>query len=356
LKNSWIFLFIALPYFLNAQFLSTKGQLWIGGLKGNNAPTNQSSLEMSIGYIPTASFYKDMNNDMLFDAELAYKAEQYYSGDLLLLDNFEPHRVWMRFSSQRMEARIGLQKITFGPAQMLRSLSWFDSFDLKDPTGQTDGVDAFRFQWFPSNSFSVWSWIVRNEQRAVSFGWRGELSSHMGEWGITVHHDPTDTLQMIGQTGAWFDQRHNRVALDFRYDGLMGFWNENALIFSKGKNITLATIGADYTLPVASGILIMTESMLINSSQKNSDRVYTAFMASVPLGMIHQIMFITQLDWEEEKIYNYLRWSATYDRYSLNFIASISPKRSAYKAKDYLLSKTAAGFGTNFQLMFIYNY
>jgi len=356
MKNGWIFLFIALPYLLSAQSLSTKGQLWFGALKGNNAPSNQSSLEMSIGYIPTISFYKDMHNDRLFDVELAYRAEQYYSGESLLLDSFEPHRVWMRFSNQKTEIRLGLQKITFGPAQMLRSLSWFDSFNLKDPTGQTDGVDAFRLQWFPSNSFSIWSWLVRNEQSVVSYGGRGEFSTHIGEWGITVHHDPTDALHIIGQTGAWFDQRHNRVALDFRYDGLVGLWNESALIFSKSRNIMLVTIGADYTLPVASGILIMTESMLINSSQKNSDRVYTAFMASVPLGMIHQIMFITQLDWEEEKIYNYLRWSATYDRYSLNLIASISPKRSAYKEIDYLLPKTAAGFGTNFQLMFIYNY
>ncbi len=351
-----MFLFIALPYFLIAQSLSTKGQLWIGGLNGNNTPANQPSLEMSIGYIPTVSFYNDMHNDRLFDVELAYRVEQYYSGNSLLLYNFEPHRLWMRFSNQTIEARLGLQKITFGPAQMLRSLSWFDSFDMKDPTGQTDGVDALRLQWFPSNSFAIWSWIVRNEQGVVSYGGRGEFSTHIGEWGITVHHDPTDTLQMIGQTGTWFDQRHNRMALDFRYDGIIGLWNENALIFSKGKNIMLVTIGADFTLPVASGILIMTESILTNSSNKNSDRVYTAFMASMPLGMIHQVMFIAQLDWKEEKKYNYLRWSATYDRYSLNFIASISPKRSAYKAIDYLLPKTAAGFGTNFQLMFIYNY
>ena len=356
MKKTWPLFICMLPCLVSAQSLTTRGQLWIGGLNGNDEPENQSSFETSIGYIPTLSLFKDIPRDRLLDIELAYRFEQYYSGDSLILDGFDPHRAWVRFSSQTIEARLGLQKITFGPAQILRSLSWFDTIDLKDPTGQTDGVDAFRLRWYPSNSLALWIWAVQNEHGDVSYGGRGELSTHLGEWGITVHHDTADSSQSIGQTGSWIDQVHTRTALDFRYDGFLGLWNESVLIFSEDYNITLVTVGADYTVPISTGILLTSESMLISESQNNVDHIYTAFMASMPLGIVHQLMFITQRDWEEEKNYNYLRWSATYDQYSLNFIASISPKRSAYNAQDFLLPNTAAGFGTNFQFMFIYNH
>jgi hypothetical protein len=72
--------------------------------------------------------------------------------------------------------------------------------------------------------------------------------------------------------------------------------------------------------------------------------------------MINQLMFITQVDWEEEHAYHYIRWSATYDRFSLNFIMSSNPKRKEYSIPAEYLPKTVAGFGSNFQFMFIYNH
>ncbi len=339
-----------------ASSFSAKGQFWISGLYGTDASIDQSSFESSIGYIPTISVFKGLSNDRLFDIEWAYRVEQYYSGDSLLFENYDPHRVWVRYSSQTIEARFGLQKITFGPAQMLRTLSWFDTIDLKDPTGQTDGVDAFRLRWFPSNSMALWSWAVRDKDEFLSWGGRAEFSTELGEWGLTIHHDPSDSLQLIGQTRAWIDQPHNRIALDFRYDGFMGLWNESTFILSDETEIQMATVGADYTLPIAGGMLLMAESMYISNSQTDTDQLYTAFMSSIPIGMINQLMFITQVDWEEEHAYHYIRWSATYDRFSLNFIVSNSPKRSAYNIPVQELPKTAAGFGTNLQFMFIYNH
>lgn len=339
-----------------ASSFSTKGQFWISGLYGTDASIDQSSFESSIGYIPTISVFKGLSNDRLFDIEWAYRVEQYYSGDSLLFENYDPHRVWVRYSSQTIEARFGLQKITFGPAQMLRTLSWFDTIDLKDPTGQTDGVDAFRLRWFPSNSMALWSWAVRDKDEFLSWGGRAEFSTELGEWGLTIHHDPSDSLQLIGQTRAWIDQSHNRIALDFRYDGFMGLWNESTFILSDETEIQMATVGADYTLPIVGGMLLMAESMYISNSQTDTNQLYTAFMSSIPIGMINQLMFITQVDWEEEHAYHYIRWSATYDRFSLNFIVSNSPKRSAYNIPVQELPKTAAGFGTNLQFMFIYNH
>ena len=357
------FLILAIVYFglnitLYTQSFSMKGQFWASGLTSNDVPNDQSPTESTLGYIPTLSLFKNLSNNQLLDMEWAYRLDRTYSGGSLLYNNESHHRYWVRYSSDKLEARLGLQKIVFGPSQILRSLSWFDTIDLRDPTGQTDGVEAFRLRGFPSNTLSLWSWAINNDQDTLSFGWRVELSTNQGEWGFTYHQDPSKSLQMAGQETIPDFGSHNRLAVDYRYDGFIGFWNESALISSDGSDIIMATVGADYTLPIANGLLVMAEYMSI-SNKSDSDELsqsYTALMASMPLGMVHQLMFISQFDLEENHSYNYLRWSSTYDHYSLNFILSISPKRTDYNISNELLPKSLAGFGTGLQFMFIYNH
>ena len=357
------FLILAVVYFslniiLYAQSFSMKGQFWSSALTNNDVPNDQSSIESTLGYIPTLSLFKNLSASQFIDVEWAYRFDRSYSADSLFNNHENHHRLWIRYSSEKIEARLGLQKIVFGPSQILRTLSWFDTIDLKDPTGQTDGVEAFRLRVFPSNSLSIWSWLINSNQDTISFGGRAELSTGFGEWGVTYHQDPTVTPQTEGQFPVIISGPHQRIALDLRYDGFIGSWMEGAFIFSDNSEIKMVTMGADYTLPIASGILIMTESLTIDQKQNgsNTSQTYSAFMASMPLGMIHQIMLISQLDWDENRAYNYLRWSATYDHYSLNLILSLSPKRSEYNFTEEYLPKTLAGFGAGLQFMFIYNH
>jgi hypothetical protein len=341
---------------ISAQIIATKGQFVLSGLTSNDIPDGSSSIESTIGYIPTFSMMKLLSNNRSMDMEWAYQLDRVYSGDSLLYNNGSHHRYWVRYSSEKLEARLGLQKIAFGPSFVLRSLSWFDTIDLKDPTGQTDGVEAFRLRWVPSNSLSLLSWAINNDQDTLSYGSRAEVSNSLGEWGLTYHQDPSRSLQTIGQIGIPVSGSHNRLAIDYRYDGFIGFWNESALIRSNRSEIIMATVGADYTLPIANGILVMAEYLSI-SNKIDSDELsqsYTAFMATIPLGMVHQFMFISQFDLEESHSYNYLRWSSTYDHYSLNFVLSISPKRAEYL--PIIMPNTLAGFGTGFQFMFIYDH
>jgi len=254
-----------------------------------------------------------------------------------------------------LEMRLGLQKIVFGPSQFLRSLSWFDTFNLADPTGQTDGVDAFRLRWFPNNSLSVWSWAIQ-EKDEMSLGGRAELSNALGEWGLTYHQDAEKHNRTLGQTPVIVSDQNKRIGLDYRFDGFIGFWNESAIVYLDDRELGFMTVGADYTLPIASGILVMTETLYMSNSYTKKDQMLSAIMSSIPIGMINQLMFITQVDWEEEHAYHYIRWSATYDRFSLNFIMSSNPKRKEYSIPAEYLPKTVAGFGSNFQFMFIYNH
>ena len=176
LKIVFIISFFSYPI-VKAQSFSTKGQFWASGLTGNDGPSGQSAFESSMGYIPTFSLSRDLSDFTFFDFEWAYRLDRSYSGDSLVSNHEKNHRLWIRYSSEKVEVRLGLQKIIFGPSQIFRTLSWFDTFDLTDPTGQTDGVDAFRLKWFPSNSLSIWSWTIQNAQDTLSFGGRAELSS-----------------------------------------------------------------------------------------------------------------------------------------------------------------------------------
>ena len=348
-----------------AQPFSLKGQFWGNTLHGNDPPADQSSFVTDLGYIPMLSLSRDLSINRFVDLEWSYRMQyRMYEEDVVFSN--KPYRQWLRYSSDQIEARLGLQKIAFGPAMVLRSLAWFDTIDPKDPTGQTDAVEAFRLRLFPTSSLALWLWSINNDQDTLSYGGRAELSASIGEWGLTYYQDPTKLGQSVGQFPIFISGPHQRAAIDYRYDGYFGFWFEGVGIFADRKQdvelnrFTLFTLGADYTIPVGPGLLIMAETMRINSSstakESSTEQTYTALMASLPINMLHQLMFIAQIDWDNSHMYNYLRWGITYDHFSLNFILSISPKRGDYEIAKEDLPKTVAGFGTGLQFMLIYNH
>ena len=114
------------------------------------------------------SLARNLSNDRFVDLEWGYRTGRVYVGDYAISSNEEPYRLWLRYSSDQIEARLGLQKIAFGPAMVLRSLAWFDTIDPKDPTGQTDAVEAFRLRVFPTSSLALWLWSINNDQDTLS--------------------------------------------------------------------------------------------------------------------------------------------------------------------------------------------
>lgn len=348
------------------QTFSAKGQLWGSTIFGDDPPEERSSFETQLGYIPTISFYQHLNDERLLDMEWAYRLNRVYSGEDLLASAEKPYRGWIRYSTQRVEARLGLQKIAFGPAQFLRPTSWFDTLDLRDPTGQTDGVEAFRLRLFPVSSLALWSWFINSELDTLSYGGRAELSVASGDWGVTLHQDPTNSPQQVGLFPVIMPGPHNRFALDYRYDGFIGFWFEGAALVSDKSDFpgfsryTMATFGGDFTLPLGNGVLLMTETMSIrgtsSKTSENDDQSYSIFMASMPVGLLHQLMAVTQIDWKSERAYYYFRWGVTYDYFSINFLFSVSPKRVDYDLPGTYLPASLAGFGNVLNLMLIYNH
>ena len=172
---------------LNAQSFSIKGQIW----GSSESIVDPSDIMSQLGYIPTFSTYYEWPRGKMIDLEYAYHLQRTYNGSSLVEEHQKLYRGWLRYSTHSIEARLGLQKISFGPAQVLRPLAWFDTIDPKSPMNQTDGVEAFRLKVYPSNSLAFWAWIMKGESDTLSWGGRGELSTNLGEWGFTLHQDPT---------------------------------------------------------------------------------------------------------------------------------------------------------------------
>ncbi len=334
--------------FLSAQPYSIKGQFWGSG----ESVEDQSDIKSQLGYIPIFSAYYELSQDRMIDLEWAYLFGRSYIGDSLQEHHEKAYRGWLRYLTQGIDARLGLQKVSFGPSRLLRPLAWFDTIDPEDPKDQTVGVEAFRLRVFPPNSLVLWSWIMKGKSDTLSYGGRAEISTHIGEWGFTFHQDPIKTSQLIGQYPyqVMIAGPHARVGVDYRYDGLLGFWFEGAGFIAEKQNkfnkirYTLMTLGGDYTLPISTGLLIMSETLLSrewsNQEDASSNQNFSTFMASLSLGMFHKVILISNLDWNKNHTYNYLRWSTTFDSFSINCMVSINPQT----------------IDNSFKLMFIYNH
>ena len=102
----------------------------------------------------------------------------------------------------------------------------------------------------------------------------------------------------------------------------------------------------------------MAETMYIYSKYDNlnNDQNYSVFMTSLPIGIIHSAMHISQFDWSEKKIYHYFQWSSSFNTFGLNLILSINPNRNEYNVPENILPKSLSGFGKAIQLVFTYNH
>ncbi len=335
------------------QQVHLKGQLW-GSITGGDDPADgYEQYSEFLGYIPTLSVTKQLQSGTLLDFEWAHKLSLSYDGnpENEVADFEDFHRLWLRYSSERLEVRLGLQKIAFGPGMVLRPLAWFDTLDPKDPTNQTDGVEALRVRYFMAGNSALWFWLIRRNSSAswtdlntFSPGLRLDATTSYGELGLTFHQD--------GDWAAKNNQR--RIAIDFRFDGFVGLWTEAYVMYlDNTKYSTSYMIGGDYTFPLGQGLLMMTEHSLTRYDRLDVGPV-SSVLVSYPISMFDQAMLILVNDWENKRTYNYLRWSRAYDNLSFNLMLSLNPRRSAYEEAP--LPVALAGFGSSINFMIVYNH
>ena len=260
---------------LQGQGLHLKGQLWGSVTRGNDPAPGRENVEETVGYIPTFSLARQLGPMSVLDLEAAYSLGAVLDGALKDgeddIDRYgKLYRLWGRYATPEFELRLGLQKIAFGPGMVLRPLMWFDTFDLKDPTGQTEGVGALRLKWYPWPNLALWGWAIRPDHPdEASAGGRAEYTFGPGEVALTYHYQQRTDLDFAGRQLLPSDEAENRLALDTRLDWKIGLWSEVMIAQATKKSLwdgeknklQQVMVGGDYTLPWGDGVYVMLEHL-----------------------------------------------------------------------------------------------
>jgi len=346
-----------------SQGFNFNGQIssWGTGIRYQNEWDGNTGIR----YIPQFNYSYLIDTNDFLNTEVLFNT--YYETNFIS-DNyaFKPYRLILRYTTEQTETQLGLQKINFGPAQLLRPLMWFDRIDPRDPLKLTDGVYALRYKYSFLNNSLLWLWclygnnenkgyeLLPTEKNTPEFGGRFQLPAIDGEIAATFHTRKVDATV--------YYYRENLYALDGRWDIGIGIWFESAwqqnisnMAVYKWSRMT--TIGADFTIPEGNGIYIMAEHM--NTSVANSfwhtdqNRQLSAMMITYSFDVFNNIMLQEYYEWHNKNLYQYLQFQRTYDNFIINFALFHYPENGGnlfLNDKNYLL----AGYGL--QLMLIFNY
>lgn len=329
--------------------LSGQASSW---LSVNDSPS--LGLGFGLRYIPSLDLSLCLSPALTLDAEASVNASlsgtasrgaQATSGSSLRL-----YRAWVRLSSARFEARLGLQKINFGSAALLRPLMWFDRLDPRDPLQVTDGVTGLLVRYYFPGNATVWAWALHGNddpkgwetnptaRRTAELGGRLQVPLFKGELGLTYHRRRADLGRGSAPRAILPDPvvPEDRWALDGKWDlaGGAAVWAEGALVRQRRDSLPFPyqrflAAGADTTLPLGNGVHLLAEHLRLEAArgalQKGEGRDLTAASASTPLGLLDRVSAIVFYDWSGRKLYNFLSWQRTLDDWQLFVIGFLNP-------------------------------
>jgi hypothetical protein len=326
-----------------------------------------------IRYIPQVNVSDSLNGTDLLNAEFMVNA--FYSTDFHSDDrNVKAYRAIVRYTTTQTETQLGLQKINFGPAQLLRPLMWFDKTDPRDPLKLTDGVYGLRYKYSFMDNALFWAWCLYGNTETKGYerwatadktpevGGRLQLPLVSGEIGATVH-----TRKAVAGI---LEYREGRYALDGRWDIGIGLWFESVVqkntfdwpqgirtpqLLSEWNRTT--TIGGDYTIPAGNGIYVLAEHMVSSSSSRmlttDTQSQLSALMMTYPVGVLDNLMLQEYFSWSGRSLYHFCQWQRTYDNV---IIAASLFHYPSDGGQLFPQDGTAPAAGYGAQLMVVYNY
>ncbi len=339
--------------------------------------------QFGIRYIPGVNINFYRNGNMLIDSEISATFFSFRDSQNENNESDEKlYRCWLRLSTSRFEARIGLQKINFGSALLLRPLMWFDTIDPRDPLQLTDGVYGLLLRYYFLNNANIWLWglygndnlkgteILYTRDKTVEFGGRIQYPFGHGEIAATYHHRDIDLNKTVRHLlnnppieVNFKPVRENRFAIDGKWDYEIGFWVETAVIhqqfdFLDYRYRNQFNVGMDYTFPIGNGVHALFEYFYLAFSTKiefKNGYDIAAFMVDYPLNIFDHLMGIVYFDQENKNFYNFFSWQRSYDNWSFNTIVFLNPNNRPLSVLQNRES-SSYGLGKGFQFMIIYNY
>jgi hypothetical protein len=337
----------------------------------------------SLRFIPELKFSLALGRGARLDAEAsadAYGSASFLSGaPANTSGDVKPYRAWLRFSTSRFEARVGLQKLNFGSASIFRPLMWFDSLDPRDPLQLTDGVYGLLLRAYTKGNANFWAWglygnedsrgwdLAPPDKKSPEFGGRVQVPLFKGELAATYHRRKAAIDGLVPVMGPPPESPlpvppvpEDRFAVDGKWDIGVGVWLEGALVHQRTALLPApyqraVTFGLDYTFGLGNGLNVMAEHFRLASAVRAFGRgdglSLSAFLLRYPLGLLSEVSGIFYYDWKDRGVYRFLSWKRTTDAVSFSVIVFWNPA----ELRIFQGRPGSASFaGTGFQLLLAY--
>ena len=355
--------------------LRISGQLSLRAGYNHNA-----DLPISTGgrYIPSANYSIMFPGRKLLDFEVSANIYGTYSFNLYETgssnSSISPYRGWIRYSSEQLELRAGLQKINFGSASLLRPLMWFDQMDSRDPLNLTDGVWGLLLRYYFLNNANIWLWglygndaprgfeLIPVNRNIPEFGGRVQVPVSRGEAAISYHHRKADNTGMMIFPEQSPEIPENRLGFDAKLDLKAGIWIEGSWTRKKKNlgrftNQEILNAGIDYTFGIGNGLYMAYEHLMISWDEKPfafSDKTsFSLVTINYPAGLFDRLSAIVYYNWTENRTYNFVSWQRQFDKTMFYLMLYWNPETGQLPAQTGSENLYA---GKGIQLMFVFNH
>jgi len=378
-KPEFIFVFFlfcaGMPLYITGQTtLEFDGQL---SVYGNWGPDGDMKYFFGGRYLPQLNLEVPLKSERLFDMEVAaniYGAVSFNSLDSIATDgDINPYRIWARYTGNQFEFRIGLQKIDFGSAFLLRPLQWFDEIDPRDPLKFTNGVYGALGRYYFLNNANIWLWVLYGNENTrgfelyktyskyPEFGGRVQYPVPKGEIAFSYHHRTADSTdapippsnEKIGE---------NKFGIDGKWDVKIGLWfeatyNRKSEDVGMFTNQTLINLGADYTFGIGNGLNIIIEHLFGAFDDKpfefSNTTNTTASSISYPLGLYNSISSVVFYNWDSQKVSFFLNYEHNFKHITGYIMAYYNPKTQQVIGGNEFTNSFP---GPGIRLMIVYNH
>jgi hypothetical protein len=329
-------------------------------------------------YIPTMNYQVQLPKNRLIDFEASANLggnAGFHPFDSVNSDaSLKAYRLWARYSTRQLELRIGLQKINFGSASVLRPLMWFDQLDPRDPLQLTNGVWAILGRYYFLNNANIWLWglygnketktweVGKTEQKTPEFGGRVQLPVLKGEAALSCHFRHADTRLLTDSITGNSNTPEQRLGLDGKWDIGPGIWFESVWIHKSLNtgiftNQEIFTVGTDYTFSIGNGLNVVFEHMIYGYGEKafdvNNRLSFSGLTLSYPLNINNQMNAVFYHDWTNNAFYNFVNWKHQFNRIALYFMAYWNPEDYRMPLQN---TKNNITSGKGIQIMMVFNH
>ena len=345
------------------------------------APDISSNFGLGARYIPQLNLNIPLKNssgrliDFEFSANIMGDMNAHLGNKADFDGRIKPYRAWARYSAERVEVRLGLQKINFGSAQLFRPLMWFDQLDPRDPLQLTDGVWGLLGRYYFQNNTNIWLWglggntrtkgweTMATAKRIPEAGGRIQFPVPHGETALSYHFRKVDPLF----PGSAIEPENsslceNRWGFDTRLDVTAGLWLEASWTKLDKRlgmlaNQEMITLGTDYTFGIGNGLTATFEQLVFALDETafrfNHTIPFSGLALSYPVGLFDHLNAITYYNWNDRKAYIFLNWQKNFDHFTFYLMGYWNPK-------DYSLPGQNGGgerfAGKGLQFMMVWNH